>query len=129
LYDEGGSSLRPDFILRPLAGVTYDANIVELKLSQQPIIKASGHGGLYARIHEAVDQLRACARYFESEENQAYVEHKLGFTPLVPKLTLIVGRTIERDTRNVAAQALQRIQPVELRTYTDLLVRYRSQAE
>jgi hypothetical protein len=49
--------------------------------------------------------------------------------PLVPKLTLIVGRTIERDTRNVAAQALQRIQPVELRTYTDLLVRYRSQAE
>ena len=118
--------LRPDFILRPLVGVSYDAKIVELKLPSDRIIKLTKNRvGLYANIAEAVRQLRTYARYFDETENQKYVRKMLGFTPYSPRLTLIVGREIEFDTRGLVRDAIKDIQPVELVTYGDILQKYR----
>lgn len=122
--DEG--DLRPDFILRPIAGVSRDANIVDLKLPQDRIVKETKNRvHLYAKITEAIAQLRTYARYFEEQENRAYVQGTLGFTAFVPKVTLIVGKSIEMDTTGEAARALAAAHPVDIVTYSDVLLRYR----
>jgi glycine cleavage system H protein len=126
--DEG--TLRPDFILRPLAGVSREAQIVDLKLPRDRVVKhVPNRVHLYDKIHEAVAQLRTYARYFEEHENREHVQRTLGFTSYVPKVTLIVGKTIELDAHGDAARALARAQPVDIVTYTDVLRRYRRLAE
>lgn len=126
--DEG--DLRPDFILRPIAGVSRDAHIVDLKLPQDRVIKETRNRvHLYAKITEAVAQLRTYAQYFEERENREYVQRTLGFTAFVPKVTLIVGTTIEMDPTGEAARALAAAHPVDIVTYADVLLRYRKLAE
>lgn len=121
-----GSTLRPDFILKPFAGVSYEPAIVELKLPAQPLIKArSGHTALYAQVHDAVSQLRAYAEAFEQPDIRQRFHDKVGFAPYRPKLALIVGRSQNLPNQRVAAIARESIQPVELQTYDDILVRYR----
>ncbi|MDQ1683637.1 MAG: glycine cleavage system protein [Frankiaceae bacterium] len=126
LRSSGHEDLRPDFILKPLAGVSYDANIVELKLPGDRIIKPTPRRvGLYARIHDAVAQLRTYARYFEESENREYVRKTLGFSAMVPRLTLVIGRSIEVENNIDVRAAIGALAPVQLVTYGDLLYRYR----
>jgi glycine cleavage system H protein len=126
LKRKGQGHLRPDFLLRPLAGVSQEAQIVDLKLPQQKIVRpVPDRAHLYAKVTEAVFQLKNYARYFEEEENRAHVQQTLGFTAFVPKLTLVVGRSIEMDATGQAARALAGASPVEIVTYTDVLTRYR----
>jgi len=121
-----GSTLRPDFILKPFAGVSYEPAVIELKLPTQPLIKTrSGHTALYAQVHEAVSQLRAYAEAFEQPDLRQRFHDKVGFAPYRPKLALIVGRSQNLPNQRVAAIARESIQPVELQTYDDILVRYR----
>jgi glycine cleavage system H protein len=126
LKQDGTDDLRPDFILKPLAGVSYQPNIVELKLPGDQIIKPTPRReGLYANVYEALMQLRAYARYFNEETNREYVREVLGFTAYRPRLTLVVGRTVTFADENVKADILEAIQPVELVTYNDLLRKYK----
>lgn len=121
-----GATLRPDFVLRPYAGMTHEPEIVELKLPQQPVVKLNrSHVGLYAPVHDAVDQLRSYARVFEDEKNREAIAEKLGFTAHKPTLALIVGRADALPANRVTAVARERINPVRLRTYDDLLLQFR----
>jgi cold shock CspA family protein len=119
--------LIPDFILRPIAGMSHEPEIVELKLPQQPVVKLHGadHAGLYAPVHEAVDQLRSYARSFDDGFTRQEVERRLGFTAHRPRLALIVGRASGLPDGRLSAQAMERIAPVEFRTYDDLLLQFR----
>jgi cold shock CspA family protein len=125
-----GKRLIPDFILRPIAGMSHEPQIVELKLPQQPVVKLHGadHAGLYAPVHEAVDQLRSYARSFEDGSTRQQVERRLGFTAHRPRLALIVGRASGLPDGRLTAQAMERIDPVEFRTYDDLLLQFRRRA-
>jgi glycine cleavage system H protein len=126
LQREGQGSLRPDFLLRPLAGVSQEAQIVDLKLPQQNVVRqVPNRPHLYANVTEAVSQLRTYARYFEEQANRAFIMESLGFTAFVPRVTLVVGRSIELDPTGNAARALADARPVEIVTYTDVLTRYR----
>lgn len=126
LKDTKDDALIPDFILKPLAGVSYGPKIVEIKLPAQEIVKARPRReGVYANIHEAIAQLRAYARFFDEQENREYVQKVLGFTAYRPRLALIVGKDITLADERVKADILASIQPVELLTYNDLLERYR----
>lgn len=126
LKREGEDDLRPDFILQPLAGVSYEPNIVELKLPHQPIIKPTPRReGLYANIYEAVMQLRMYSRFFKERENREYVRKTLGFTAYQPRLTLVVGRTIGFGDEDVRAEIMNSIRPIDLVTYEDLIHRYK----
>jgi CspA family cold shock protein len=124
--ESSGTTLRPDFVLRPFAGMTHEPEIVELKLPQQPIVKLNrSHVGLYAPVHEAVDQLHSYARVFEDERKREEIAEKLGFTAHRPTLALIVGRADALPANRVTALAKERINPVQLRTYDDLLLQFR----
>jgi hypothetical protein len=126
LQEEGAQELRPDFILRPVAGLASDAKIVSVGLPSDPVVRQSAAGGsLYDNIVEAVGQLRAYARYFDATENREYVQRTLGFTPLVPRLALIVGKRIEFDTGGLVRNALRDSAPVEFVTYNEVLRKYR----
>jgi hypothetical protein len=124
-----GATLRPDFILRPFAGMTHEPEIVELKLPRQPIVKLNrSHVGLYSPIHDAIAQLRSYARVFSDEGNRAVLAEQLGFTVYRPSLALVVGRTANLPSQRLAALAREGIEPVRLHTYDDLLLRYRRRA-
>ena len=126
LQEDAGLDLRPDFILRPVAGLAQDAKIVDLGLPTDPIaMPASAGGGLYDNMVEAVGRLRSYARYFDAQENRAYVQKTLGFTPYVPRLTIIVGQEVEVDTTDIMRNALRQAEPVEIVTYSDVLRKYR----
>lgn len=130
LKREGEDELRPDFILQPVAGVSYEANIVELKLPTQRIVKPTPRReGMYAKLYEAVMQLRMYARFFREEENREFIRKTLGFTAYQPRLTLIVGRTLEIADEAVRSEILNSIKPVELVTYEDLIAKYRRLVE
>jgi len=128
--DPQGTQLRPDFILRPFAGMSHEPEIVELKLPQQPIVKLkkSSHIGLYAPVHEAVNQLRSYARVFEEEGKRDAIATELGFTAHRPTLALVVGRIDRLPSNRITALAKENIVPVRLHTYDDLLLRYRRRA-
>lgn len=126
LREPNADDLRPDFILKPIAGVSHDANIVELKLPTERIVKPTPRRvGLYANVYEAIMQLRTYARYFSEAENREYVRKLLGFTSYRPRLTLIVGKSIQFDTRGMVAEALAAVEPVNLVTYGDVLQKYK----
>jgi glycine cleavage system H protein len=126
LHEESAQDLQPDFILRPVAGLANDAKIVDLGLPSDPVARhPSAGGGLYNNIVEAVGQLRAYARYFDATENREYVQRTLGFTPYLPRLTLIVGKKIEFDTGGLVRNAMRDSAPVEVVTYNDVLRKYR----
>lgn len=127
--DSEGAQFRPDFILRPFAGVSYEPEIVELKLPRQPVAKlSSSRTGLYAPIHGAVDQLRSYARVFEDERRRGEIARRLGFTTHRPTLALIVGRTRDLPQSRRTALMRERIEPVQLRTYDDVLLQFRKRA-
>jgi len=121
------SQLIPDFILRPVAGMSHEPEIVELKLPRQPVVKLhrAEHVGVYAPIHEAVDQLRSYARSFEDGVVREEIQRRLGFTAHRPTLALVVGRASGLPGNRLMALAKERVDPVELRTYDDLLLRFR----
>lgn len=124
--ESSGATLRPDFVLRPYAGMTHEPEIVELKLPRQPVVKLNrSHIGLYAPVHDAVDQLRSYARVFEDERNREEIAKQLGFTAHKPTLALIVGRADDLPANRITALARERINPVQLRTYDDLLLQFR----
>lgn len=126
--DEG--HLRPDFVLQPLAGVSHEAKIVDLKLPQQRIVKpVPNRPHLYAKITEAVAQLKTYASYFQSRDNRAFAAKALGFTSFQPKITLIVGTSVEPDIGGEVARVLADARPVEIVTYTDVLLEYRRLAQ
>ena len=121
--------MRPDFILRPVAGVSYEPAIVELKLPTQPVVKLNrDHVGLYAPVHSAIDQLHSYARAFEDDRSREQIAERLGFTAHRPSLALIVGRAKDLPGNRIPALAKKRIEPVELRTYDDLLLQFRRRA-
>lgn len=128
LHQETSRDMRPDFILRPVAGLAEDARVVDLGLpTDRNLRPAEAGGGLFDNIVEAVRQLRAYARYFDMRENRDYVRRELGFTPYIPRLTLIVGKEIEIDPGNVLHRALLQDEPVEILTYGEVLRKYREQ--
>jgi cold shock CspA family protein len=120
-------SLRPDFILRPIAGVSYEAKIVELKLPGQPVVKPRPvqRPGFYAAVNDAVAQLRAYGRYFDDEKHRVDLSRQLGFSVYRPRLTLLIGRTQSLPPDERRAQAMASLAPIELLTYDDLILRYR----
>ncbi|MGA2650944.1 MAG: glycine cleavage system protein GcvH [Terracidiphilus sp.] len=118
--------LIPDFILKPIAGMTHEPSIVELKLPTVPIIKSTPRRErLYDSVAEAVAQLKTYARYFEQTENREYVRKVLGFTAYRPRLVLVVGKTISVGDEKLKADILSRSEGVEIRTYQDILYRYK----
>jgi hypothetical protein len=119
--------LRPDFILRPLAGLSSEAKIIELKLPGQRVLKPRPvkRPALYAAVNEAVAQLRAYGRYFDDAASRQALTGRLGFYVYRPRLTLVVGRSQGLPSDDRRADALASIAPVELVTYDDLAVRYR----
>ncbi len=123
----GKESLRPDFLLRPLAGVTWDAQIVELKLPGQGLMRSrpAHRESVYSAVHDAVTQLRAYRRYFEDEVHRTAFVERMGFPVHRPKLALIVGRTRDFPPRPTLANALDDLAPVEVLSYDDLILRYR----
>lgn len=124
-----GVQLRPDFILRPFAGVSYEPEIVELKLPHQQVVKLTrSHVGLYDPVHKAIDQLRSYARAFEDERSREEIARQLGFTAHRPALALIVGRAEDLPANRITAMAKERMEPVQLRTYDDVLLRFRHRA-
>ena len=127
LSREGQEDLRPDFLLRPLRGVSYEPALVELKLPSQQLIKPTPRReGFYAQIYEAVMQLRRYAAYFREERNREYIRRILGFTAYHPRLVLVVGRRLELADEQVRAEVISSIQPVELVTYEDILIKYKN---
>jgi hypothetical protein len=126
LTSTGEETLRPDFLLRPIAGVSWEPAIVELKLPSQPVVKLTPRRpGLYAKIYEGVAQLRMYARFFEEHENREYVRERLGFTAYRPRLVLIVGRSVELADETIRASVFESVRPVEILTYEDILRRHR----
>lgn len=126
LKQNAEDDLKPDFILKPLAGVSYEPKIVELKLPSQAVIKPTARReGLYANIHEGIRQLRAYARYFQESQNREYVRNLLNFTAYQPRLALIVGKRIDFGDDKLKAEILQSQPGVELVTYEDILQRYK----
>jgi hypothetical protein len=123
----GENSLRPDFVLRPIAGVTWDAKIVELKLPGQHLLRNRPvhREGMYGPVHDAVTQLRAYQRYFEEEVNRAEFSGRMGFRVHRPKLALVLGRTKDFPPLEKLANVVADIAPVDVLTYDDLIIRYR----
>jgi CspA family cold shock protein len=122
-----GDSLRPDFVLRPLAGVTWDAKIVELKLPGQPLLRKRPvhREAVFASVHNAVTQLRSYQRYFDEEANRAAFMRRMGFGVNRPKLALVLGRTEDFPPLERLANVVADIAPVDLLSYDDLIIRYR----
>src|ERR1700735_1019539 len=108
-----GSSFRPDFILRPVAGVSYEPAIVELKLATQSLVKRTrGHIGLYATVHRAAEQLHSYARAFEESGHREWFSKELGLDAYKPTLALVVGRSSSLLDSRSAAIAREHAQPV-----------------
>jgi CspA family cold shock protein len=122
-----GAWLKPDFVLKPLVGVSWDAQIVELKLPNQPLLKSRPvhREGLYSPINDAVRQLRTYGRYFDDERKRTQVEAALGFRIERPKLALVVGRRQALPPQEQLSGIAADISPVDLLTYDDLIARYR----
>jgi len=94
----GESDLIPDFILRPIQGMSHEPAVLDLKLPSQPMVKRTPRReGLYANVHAGISQLRRYHRYFLEAANRDYVHKKLGFTAYDPRLVLIVGRSLDFD--------------------------------
>jgi glycosyltransferase involved in cell wall biosynthesis len=120
-------SLRPDFILKPIKGVTRDATIVELKLPGQNILKKrhSHQERLYAAIYDGVQQLRDYQRYFRDEVQRNAFTQDMGFDVYRPQLALVVGRQQNFPSNAALAKILEDLPPVDIMSYDDLIVRYR----
>ena len=120
----GDSDLIPDFILKPVQGMSHEPAIVDLKLPAQRLVKPTPRReGLYASVNDGVMQLRTYQRFFAERQNRDYVHQHLGFTAYDPRLVLIVGRMFETVDPVVRASVLNQIRPVELITYEDVLRR------
>ena len=70
-------------------------------------------------------QLRTYGRFFEETENRDFVRKELGFTAYRPRLTLVVGKTISHADDRTRAEVIAALDGIELRTYQDLLNRYK----
>lgn len=126
LKNVDGDALIPDFIMRPIAGVSHQAKIVELKLPSEPIIRATPRRErFYNGVYEGVAQLQTYARYFEQTENRAYVQNVLGFSMYRPQLSLVIGRTLLPNQRWFLDDIMRSVSPIQISTYNDLLERYR----
>ena len=120
----GKDDLIPDFILRPIDGMSHEPAIVDLKLPSQPVIQATPRReGLYANVNDGISQLRTYHRYFAESANREFVHQRLGFTAYDPRLVLVVGRSLDLDDPVARADIIKRARPVELVTYEDVLRR------
>ena len=107
LQEDVGRDMRPDFILKPVNGLTWHRTPISWTLAclQIQLSSLSPAVIFYDNIVEAVAQLRAYARYFDTQENREYVRQALGFTPYVPRLTPHCGKGGRGlDTRGRGAQ-------------------------
>jgi cold shock protein len=124
--ESSGATLRPDFILRPIAGVSYEPEIVELKLPHQPVVKLNkDHVSLYDPITKAVGQLQSYARAFEDDQKREEIAQSLGMAAHRPTLALIVGRSRDLPSSRQTALAKEMVRPIRLQTYDDLLLQFR----
>jgi hypothetical protein len=122
-----GESLRPDFILRPMAGVSWDAAVVELKLPGQRLVRRRPrhHPPPYDAVTRGVEQLRRYQRFFEEEINRTAFASNAGFTIHRPRLALVVGRAADFPDKEALSTTLRGIWPVDVLSYDDLILRYR----
>jgi len=122
-----GESLRPDFLLRPIAGVTWDARVVELKLPGQKLLRQRPlhREGMYTAVHDGVAQLRAYRRYFEEETHRTEFAKDMGFSVSRPRLALVIGRIHDFPPKERFSTVAHDLEPVDIFSYDDLILRYR----
>lgn len=103
LRRDDGTSLRPDFMLRPVGNDWCD--ILDLKVPRlQPIVGGRDRISLSHGLHQLGAQLREYGRYFENESYAKRVEQVLGIKCYRPALIGVVGRDLGvADERQVRA--------------------------
>lgn len=93
LAREDGSSLRPDYILEPVAGDWCD--VVDIKLPYvRTTVGRSDRRALAAAVHEAAAQLREYRAYFEDPKHRRHVLERYGLRVYRPRMIVIIGRDV-----------------------------------
>jgi len=126
-----GSSLRPDFVLQPLAlrSNAWRWNVVDLKRHDVNLLTSRRfHVDLSMHVYRAATQLRDYAEFFDDPRNAKMLESRFGGVVPKPKLTMVIGRLPERD-RAAFASLQSRVSGVHIRTYDEILEFRRARQE
>lgn len=91
LHREDGTSLRPDFILRPVGDDWCD--ILDIKLPNKPVIVGGRDRKKFSSaVEELVAQLREYSAYFENEKLSKRIEDVYGIKCYRPRMIGVIGR-------------------------------------
>jgi hypothetical protein len=126
-----GRSIRPDFVLQPLAlrSNSWRWNVVDLKRHDVELLIAKRfHIDLSRHIYRAATQLRDYAEFFADPRNSEIIRQRFGGIVPNPQLTMVIGRLPESD-RAEFNRLQNRVAGVHIRTYEDLLQFRRARVE
>lgn len=95
-----GTTLIPDFILKPIVAQQRDSRweVLDLKLPQVKLLSGRGsRATLSAKVMGALRQLRDYKEYFEHPQHAREVETLLGLALKRPKLGVLIGKLANTD--------------------------------
>jgi len=120
LQRDDGTSLRPDFMLRPVGNDWCD--ILDIKLPKpQPLVGGRDRLSLSHGLHQLGAQLREYGRYFEDERYARRVEQILGIKCYRPSLIGIVGRDLRIANDRQVRAAMTMYENTKIVTFDELI--------
>lgn len=127
LRRDGVQSLRPDFMLEPMAGELAD--VVEIEPAEKrAVTTVDGVAELSEVVVQACARLREYRDYFEEERHRIKVEDTHGIRAFRPRMFVLIGRA--GDTDPVTRRRLEtQLADVKLRSWDDVLAVARSRLD
>lgn len=119
LERDDGTSLRPDFMVRPAGEQWWD--ILELKTPRLGLVGRRDRKTLPKAIHDLAAQLREYAAAFEDERLAERVEAAYGIKCYRPRLIGVIGRTQPAIDERQARRAMTQYADVSLVSFDRLL--------
>lgn len=127
LRRDGIQPLRPDFMLKPLAGELAD--IVEIEPAQKGVVdKVDGVAELSEVVMQACARLRDYRDYFEEERHRVEVEDAHGIRAFRPRMFVVIGRSGQTDALTKRRLETQ-FSDVTLRSWDEVLAVARSRLD
>jgi hypothetical protein len=126
-----GRTIRPDFVLQPLAlrSNSWRWNVIDLKRHDvELLIARKFHVDLSRQVYRAATQLKDYAEFFTDPRNSQVIRERFGGIVPNPQLTMVIGRLPESN-RAEFNRLQSRVAGVHIRTYDELLAFRRARVE